>query len=191
MGNWFSNSNKYSELIQNVSDMDNHLIAYDNRLSICERDVIGFKGKIYEMDKVIKINPVIFENGLNLRNLEERIQNLELKNHKLKESLESVIKVDIDELIMKSIEQIISEKEKWQFGLINEFLTLTDDYDKFKKIFEKEANILHDSGKITDGDITSHYRALCYICHKINSNVLKNYFDSNIYIDYNDKLQKV
>jgi len=191
MGNWFSNSNKYSELIQNVSDMDNHLIAYDNRLSICERDVIGFKGKIYEMDKVIKINPVIFENSLNLRNLEERIQNLELKNHKLKESLESVIKVDIDELIMKSIEQIISEKEKWQFGLINEFLTLTDDYDKFKKIFEKEANILHDSGKITDGDITSHYRALCYICHKINSNVLKNYFDSNIYIDYNDKLQKV
>jgi|ETNmetMinimDraft_31_1059906.scaffolds.fasta_scaffold02708_1 vacuolar-type H+-ATPase subunit I/STV1 len=191
MGNWFSNSNKYSELIQNVSDMDNHLIAYDNRLSICERDVIGFKGKVYEMDKVIKINPVIFENGLNLRNLEERIQNLELKNHKLKESLESVIKVDIDELIMKSIEQIISEKEKWQFGLINEFLTLTDDYDKFKKIFEKEANILHDSGKITDGDITSHYRALCYICHKINSNVLKNYFDSNIYIDYNDKLQKV
>ena len=42
-----------------------------------------------------------------------------------------------------------------------------------------EANALHESGKITDGDITSHYTALCYISHKITSNVLKNYFDKN------------
>ena len=62
--------------------------------------------------------------------------------------------------------------------LANEFLTLTNDYSKFKKMFEIEANELHETGKITDGDIQSHYTALCYISHKITSNVLKNYFDN-------------
>ena len=81
-------------------------------------------------------------------------------------------------MVSKLVERKIAEKEKWQFELANDFLTLTNDYDKYKKMFEIEANGLHESGKITDGNITSHYTALCYISHKITSNVLKNYFDN-------------
>jgi hypothetical protein len=178
MGNWFSNRTKYTELISDVSDMDNHLIAYDNRLSICERDVICFKDRVCKIDKVIKNNPIIYDNILNLQDLEERIQDLELENNRLKESLDNVVDRDIDSMVSKLVERKIAEKEKWQFELANDFLTLTNDYDKYKKMFEIEANGLHESGKITDGNITSHYTALCYISHKITSNVLKNYFDN-------------
>ena len=83
MGNWFSNRTKYTELINDVSDIDNHLRAYDNRLSICERDVIGFKGRVCKIDKVIKNNPIIFDIILNLQDLEEIIQDLELENNRL------------------------------------------------------------------------------------------------------------
>jgi cell shape-determining protein MreC len=178
MGNLFSNRTRYNELVQEVSDMDNYLRVYDNRLTLCERDVIGFKGRVCEIDKVIKNNPVLSDNIINLTELEERIQNLELENDRLKGSLDNVVDRDLDQLVSELVEQKLSEKEKWQFDLANEFLTLTNDYSKFKKMFEMEANELHETGKITDGDIQSHYTALCYISHKITSNVLKNYFDN-------------
>ena len=94
MGNWFSNRTRYTELVQEVSDMDNYLRAYDNRLSICERDVICFKGRVCEIDKLIKNNPTIFDNVLNLTELEERIRNLELENDRLKGSFDNVVDRD-------------------------------------------------------------------------------------------------
>ena len=77
---------------------------------------------------------------------------------------------------MNMLNKKFNEKEKWQFELMSKYMEITNNFDEFKKHFVIESEKLAKDGKIIDDDITSHYTALCFICYKINSNILESYF---------------
>ena len=49
MGNLFSRGNNYYKVREDIGEIDNLLNGYDNRLGICETDVITCKSKLYEI----------------------------------------------------------------------------------------------------------------------------------------------
>ena len=176
MGNWFSRGNNYNKVQGDIGEIDNLLNSYDNRLSICETDVITCKSKLCEMTKKLKADsekPSLISN----KDFEKRLRSLEVENNRLKLVLENSLKYQntIKEQVSNLVEKKLEEKEKWQFDLMSKYIEITDDFDKFKKKFVKESEHLAKSGKIIDDDITNHYTALCYICYKINSNILESY----------------
>ena len=176
MGNWFSRGNNYNKVQEDIGEIDNLLNSYDNRLSICETDVITCKSKLCEMTKKLKADsekPSLISN----KDFEKRLRSLEVENNRLKLVLENSLKYQntIEEQVSNLVEKKLEEKEKWQFDLMSKYMEITDDFDKFKKKFVKESEHLAKSGKIIDDDITNHYTALCYICYKINSNILESY----------------
>jgi len=176
MGNWFSRGNHYIKVREDIGEIDNLLNSYDNRLSICETDVITCKSKLYEITKKLKADsekPSLISN----KDFEERLRFLEVENNQLKFALKSSLKYQsaVKEQVSNLVEKKLEEKEKWQFDLISKYMEITDDFDKFKEKFVKESEHLAKSGKIVDNDITNHYTVLCYICYKINSNILESY----------------
>ena len=176
MGNLFSRGNNYYKVREDIGEIDNLLNGYDNRLGICETDVITCKSKLCEMTKKLKADsekPSLISN----KDFEKRLRFLEVENNQLKFTLKSSLKYQntIKEQVSNLVEKKLEEKEKWQFDLMSKYMEITDDFDKFKKKFVKESEHLAKSGKIIDDDITNHYTALCYICYKINSNILESY----------------
>jgi len=179
MGNLFSRRpQQYHKMEESIIELDTILHAYDNRLTVCERESIKDKKNIYELEKQVKILTNTIKNYDNkilesTNNMETQINGTSYNVKKLEQAFNIEM---IEKNIIGILNKKFDEKEKWQFELMNKYIEITYDFDKFKEEFEKESQILAKDGKIVDNDITSHYTALCYICYKINSNILENYF---------------
>jgi predicted nucleic acid-binding Zn-ribbon protein len=179
MGNFFSRQpQQYHRMEESMVELETMLNAYDNRLAVCERDSITDRSKIYKLEKeVTKLTDTI-------KNYDDKI--LELTNkmetqinaidYDVKQMKELYNESNVTTSMMNIIDKKFNEKEKWQFELMNKYMEITNDFDEFKKHFVIESEKLAKDGKIVDDDITSHYTALCFICYKINSNILESYF---------------
>ena len=179
MGNLFSRRpQQYHRIEESIQEYEIILNAYDNRLVMCERESINDRLKMYELEKQVKKLTDTIENYDNkilglTNNMETQIKGVTYNVEQLKQSFNIET---IEKNLISTLNKKFDEKEKWQFELMNKYIEITYDFDKFKEKFEKESHKLSKEGKIVDNDITSHYTALCYICYKINSNILENYF---------------
>lgn len=179
MGNLFSKrSQPYHRMEESMVELETMLNAYDNRLAVCERDSITDRSKIYELEKKVKtLTDIIddYENKISelTNKMETQINSV---GYDVKQMKETYNESNVTTSMMNMLNKKFNEKEKWQFELMNKYMEITNDFDEFKKHFVIESEKLSKEGKIVDDDITSHYTALCFICYKINSNILESYF---------------
>jgi len=179
MGNLFSRRPQtYHKMEESMVELETMLNAYDNRLAVCERDSITDRSKIYELEKKVKtLTDIIddYENKISelTNKMETQINSV---GYDVKQMKETYNESNVTTSMMNMLNKKFNEKEKWQFELMNKYMEITNDFDEFKKHFVIESEKLSKEGKIVDDDITSHYTALCFICYKINSNILESYF---------------
>lgn len=179
MGNLFSRRTQpYHRMEESMVELETMLNAYDNRLAVCERDSITDRSKIYELEKKVKtLTDIIddYENKISelTNKMETQINSV---GYDVKQMKETYNESNVTTSMMNMLNKKFNEKEKWQFELMNKYMEITNDFDEFKKHFVIESEKLSKEGKIVDDDITSHYTALCFICYKINSNILESYF---------------
>lgn len=179
MGNLFSRrSPQYHRMEESMLELETMLNAYDNRLAVCERESITDRSKIYELEKEVKKLANIIDDYEN--QISELTNKLETQvnavGYDVKQMKETYNESNVTTSMMNILNKKFNEKEKWQFELMNKYMEITNDFDEFKKQFVIESEKLSKEGKIVDDDITSHYTALCFICYKINSNILESYF---------------
>ena len=109
MGNWFSRGNHYIKVREDIGEIDNLLNGYDNRLSICETDVITCKSKLYEITKKLKADsekPSLISN----KDFEERLRFLEVENNQLKFALKSSLKYQ--SAVKEQVSNLVEKKFK-------------------------------------------------------------------------------
>ena len=179
MGNLFSRRPPpYHRMEESMIEFETMLNAYDNRLAVCERESITDRSKIYELEKEVKnLTNIIddYENQISelTNKLETQINSV---GYDVKQMKDTYNESNITTSMMNMLNKKFNEKEKWQFELMSKYMEITNNFDEFKKHFVTESEKLAKDGKIIDDDITSHYTALCFICYKINSNILESYF---------------
>jgi chromosome segregation ATPase len=179
MGNFFSRQpQQYHRMEESMVELESMLNAYDNRLAVCERESITDRSKIYELEKEVKKLADIIKNYDNkILELTNKMETqINAVGYDVKQIKELYNESNVTTSMMNILNKKFDEKEKWQFELMNKYIEITYDFDEFKKQFKVESEKLAKDGKIVDDDITSHYTALCYICYKINSNILESYF---------------
>ena len=140
MGNLFSRGNNYYKVREDIGEIDNLLNGYDNRLGICETDVITCKSKLYEMTKKLKADsekPSLISNK-DFESIQAMFYKDTTSSYKILEIKPEASDTEVKKAYRKMAAKFHPDKvhhlgEEFQKMAEEKFKTLNDAYTQIKK----------------------------------------------------------